>query len=93
MIVYTLYIQEEASLHTKIQKWGNSLGLRIPKTIALEARVQEGSTVDLSLRDGELVIRPSEQPTYTLDELLEGVSKRNLHSEVESGRATGEEVW
>ncbi len=85
--------EKEAHLYTRIRKWGNSLGLRIPKSLALDARVKEGSAVEISLRDGELIIRPSEQPTYTLEGLLGGVSKRNLHSEIDTGEATGDEVW
>lgn len=80
-------------MQTKIQKWGNSLGLRIPKTFAAEAQVEEGSTVDLSLEDGNLVIRPTKRKRYQLAELLEGVEASNLHAEVETGKPVGREVW
>jgi antitoxin MazE len=46
-------------MQTKIQKWGNSLGLRIPRSFAAEAQVEEGATVDLSVEDGRLLVRPS----------------------------------
>ena len=76
-------------MKTKVVKWGNSLGLRIPKSFAEEVNVIEGSTVDLSLEDGRLVIRPTDQPKYPLDELLAGITESNLHSEVEIGSPSG----
>lgn len=50
--IFNVYPIAEAVMQTKIQKWGNSLGLRIPRTLAAEARVVEGSTVDLSVEGG-----------------------------------------
>ena len=50
---------------TQIAKWGNSLGLRLPKSVALEAQVDEGDTVDVSVKNGAIVIQPS-RPAYSL---------------------------
>jgi antitoxin MazE len=86
-------IQPEVSVQTKIQKWGNSLGLRIPRTVAAEARVAEGSTVELSVAGGRLLVRPLRVRKYTLSELLKKVTRRNLHSEVATGAPAGREVW
>ncbi len=80
-------------MQTRIQKWGNSLGLRIPKSFAEEAGVEAGSEVDLSLEDGELVIRPKRAPKYDLRMLLRRVTAENVHTEVESGQPVGREVW
>jgi antitoxin MazE len=78
---------------TKVQKWGNSLGLRIPKSFASEAQVEAGSTVDLSVKDGGLVVRPVSRPQYALSELLRKVTSRNLHEEVVTGKPVGREAW
>jgi antitoxin MazE len=80
-------------MQTKIQKWGNSLGLRIPRSFAAEAQVEEGTTVDLSVEDGRLLIRPLRVRRYFLTGLLRKVSRRNLHREVPTGRAVGHEAW
>ena len=80
-------------MKTKVVKWGNSLGLRIPKSFAEEVKVTEGSTVDLSMEDGRLVIRLATQLEYSLEELLGGITETNLHSEVESGEPVGGEEW
>jgi antitoxin MazE len=77
---------------TRIQKWGNSLGLRIPKFQAEEVGVEPGSTVDISTRDGEIVVRPVSRRQYTLESLLRKVTRKNLHEEVDWGEPTGREA-
>ena len=78
---------------TKVQKWGNSLGMRIPKSFAEEVAVREGSLVDLSIADGALVIRPVTATCYELDALLDGVTSENLHGEIPTGEPRGRESW
>ena len=78
---------------TKVQKWGNSLGLRIPKSFAKEASVEEGSTVDLSVSQGQLVVRPVQPRKYELRDLLAQVTQDNLHGEVRTGPPRGREIW
>jgi antitoxin MazE len=73
--------------------WGNSLGLRIPKSFAAEVNVEAGSTVDIRVENGDLVIRPLRRRQYVLSELLEGVNSRNLHEEVSTGDPVGRESW
>lgn len=80
-------------MQTKIQKWGNSLGLRIPKAFAEEAGVQAGSQVELSVENGVLTMRPSRRKKYRLQELLRRVTAKNLHDEVDTGTPVGREVW
>jgi len=80
-------------MQTKVQKWGNSLGLRIPKSFAQEAGVEAGSEVDLSVENGDLIVRPVRVPRYRLKDLLQGVTRKNIHEEVEFGDPVGREVW
>lgn len=80
-------------MQTKIQKWGNSLGLRIPKSFAAEVKVEAGSTVDLSVIDGELVVKPIRRRKYELRDLLKAINSRNIHREVETGDPVGREAW
>lgn len=79
-------------MQTKIQRWGNSLGVRIPRSFAAEARVEAGSIVDISLEEGTLLIRPLRR-RYSLRELLKKVTARNLHGEVDTGAPVGRESW
>jgi len=76
-----------------VQKWGNSLALRIPKALATEIGLQRNSPVEVSLVDGQLVIVPVVEPVFTLEHLLAQVTEDNLHGEIETGPAVGKEVW
>ncbi|MGH9940992.1 MAG: AbrB/MazE/SpoVT family DNA-binding domain-containing protein [Pyrinomonadaceae bacterium] len=80
-------------MKVQIQKWGNSLALRIPKSFAVESGVEQGSVVEVTLDEGRIVVEPVAVPEFTLAELLAGVTKRNVHTEVDTGEATGKEVW
>jgi len=78
---------------TKVQRWGNSLALRIPKVFALDAQLENDSFVEISLVDGQIIVKPVSAPTWSLEELLAGVNKNNIHHEVDTGFAVGNEVW
>ena len=80
-------------MKARIQKWGNSLALRIPKAFATDAKLEQDSLVEVSLIKGNLVIVPVLEETYTLDQLLEGITKKNIHREVDTGSPMGNEVW
>jgi antitoxin MazE len=80
-------------MRTKVQKWGNSLALRIPKSFALESALEPDTEVDLTLVEGKLVITPVTQPSYSLEQLLEGVTKENTHAEIDTGQSVGNEAW
>lgn len=77
----------------KILKWGNSLGLRIPKSFAKQAGIGEGSSVDISLDGDQLIIRPVRPVRYRLSEILSRVCEDNIHEEISTGEAEGGEVW
>ena len=78
---------------TKVQKWGNSLALRIPKAFAVDAQLENDSFVEISIVKGKIIVTPVPAPSWTLDELLAGITKNNLHNEVDTGFAVGNEVW
>ncbi len=80
-------------MKARVQKWGNSLAVRIPKSFAIEARLTENTPIELSLVDGKVIVQPIAQPQPTLDELLRGVTDENLHDEWDTGPAVGKEVW
>jgi len=80
-------------MRTKVVKWGNSLGLRIPKSFAEEVKVSEGVEVDLSLEDGHLVIRVVPRDRLNLKDLLAGITDDNLHGEIDTGNPVGGENW
>jgi antitoxin MazE len=83
----------EISMKTRVQKWGNSLALRIPKSFADEAGLRNESSVELSLADGRLLITPVAESKLVLEHLLAKVTEENLHHEVDTGPAMGNETW
>ena len=72
-------------MQISIQKWGNSLALRIPQVMAKEARLKQGGKADLRLTGGKLVIMPLARKGWTLKTLLGGITKQNLHGETAAG--------
>ena len=80
-------------METRVQKWGNSLALRIPKPFALELGLEADSPVEIALADGRLVVTPLARPAPSLEQLLARVTDANMHREVDSGPAVGSEAW
>lgn len=89
-LVYTLDILR--LMVTKVRKWGNSLGVRLPKSAAEEVRVSDGSPVDVRVRNGEIIVRPMRKARFRLRELLAAVRPGNIHSEIDAGAARGREL-
>ena len=74
-----------------VQKWGNSLGLRLPKNVAGELHIKDGSSVELLVEDGKIILLPEKKST--LREKLKHITEENIHSEVDTGKSVGNEVW
>lgn len=77
---------------TKVQKWGNSLGLRLPKSAAQEVHVSNGSQVDVRVKNGEIVVRPVKRALYRLREMLAAIKPGNIHAEIDAGGPRGREL-
>lgn len=77
-------------MQSRVQKWGNSLGLRIPKTIAQQAGLSEGTTVNFSVRGNSIVINPQQ---YSLETMLSQITPDNVHKEIDTGYIVGREIW
>jgi antitoxin MazE len=74
-----------------VRKWGNSLGIRIPVTMAKDVSLKDGSSVEIEEKDGQIVIRPKNK--YELKDLISKISIENLHEEIESSGPVGNEIW
>ena len=80
-------------MQTRVQKWGNSLGVRIPRGLADEVGLGAGTEVSLTAKDGELVLRPSLPSRLRLADLLAGITPDNIHASVDTGDAVGSEAF
>ncbi|MFA6505499.1 MAG: AbrB/MazE/SpoVT family DNA-binding domain-containing protein [Treponemataceae bacterium] len=77
-------------MQTVVQKWGNSLGIRIPSLYVKEFDLKNGNSVEIIEEDGRIVIVP---PKKTLEEMLSRVTIENMHDPMETGVSVGKEEW
>ncbi|MDO8490785.1 MAG: AbrB/MazE/SpoVT family DNA-binding domain-containing protein [Dehalococcoidia bacterium] len=80
-------------MKTRVAKWGNSLALRIPKSVAREVSLDRDAPVEVLVEDGRLVVVPLTGARVTLESMLKRVTEDNIHHEVDTGSATGRETW
>jgi len=80
-------------MKTRIQRWGNSLAIRIPRAYVADSHLEENMTVEITQEDGHLVITPQPARRWSLAALLAGVTPDNIHREVETGPSVGNEEW
>jgi antitoxin MazE len=79
-------------LRARIARWGNSLGVRIPKAVAKEVGLDEGTNVEVRVSGRNLVLAPAHRE-YNLKELVAGITPRNRHQETDWGAPIGNESW
>ena len=77
-------------MRTVVQKWGNSLGIRIPAVFSRELNLTHGSSVEILEEKGKIVILPKKK---TLDDLLSLVTDENIHVSIDTGNPVGKEEW
>jgi antitoxin MazE len=80
-------------METTIQKWGNSLGVRLPKNVTESQSLKAGSIVRITTNKTGIAITVQKKPAPTLSSLLKGISPKNKHAEVDWGKALGGEIW
>ncbi len=79
-------------MRARIARWGNSLALRLPKTLIAELGFSEDSVVEFTVVDGQLLVRSAAQ-VPTLEQLVAGITPENRHQEMDWGPAQGAEFW
>lgn len=78
-------------MQSRVSKWGNSLGIRIPRSVAVMAGITEGVCIDLRVEKDEIVIRKTRK--YNLNEMLLQMTPENVHAETQTGTPLGSELW
>lgn len=78
---------------TKVQKWGNSLAVRLPKHIARALSFKAGTAVSIKQERRRIVIVPKNEHEPTLEELVAQITPENRHEEIDWGPPVGKEVW
>lgn len=80
-------------MKTKVQKWGNSLAVRLPCSIVRQAGIKPGDSLEIQVSNGCVILIPATAPEYCLDDLLKKVTKKNIYCEIDWGKPRGKEVW
>jgi len=80
-------------MRATIQKWGNSLALRIPKVFSKELGIEEATSVEMRVDNSALIVKPKKTKKIALKELLAMVNEKNCHEAIETGSAVGKEFW
>jgi antitoxin MazE len=80
-------------METTVQKWGNSLAVRLSKHVVEESNIKAGSRVGVEVDDGKIVLEVRGKKQYSLRKLLAKVTRKNAHGEFDLGRAEGKEIW
>jgi antitoxin MazE len=80
-------------MRVSVKKWGNSAAVRIPAAVLEATQVQLDQEVDIREEAGRIVIEPVREKSYKLDDLLKGITKDNIHEEIDFGVPEGKEVW
>ncbi|MFO8240397.1 MAG: AbrB/MazE/SpoVT family DNA-binding domain-containing protein [Dissulfuribacterales bacterium] len=79
----------------KIQKWGNSQGLRITKALLSDAQINVGDEVNIAVKDGAIIVTPAQRTRkrYNLKDLVAKIPKGYQAKETDWGKPAGKEVW
>lgn len=80
-------------MSTTVQKWGNSLGIRIPKIYAKKVNIKQGDLVDIEADSEKLVIKPDRRKRLDLKDLVSKINEENIHNEADFGDRAGREIW
>ena len=80
-------------MKTTAQKWGNSLAIRVPKSVALQVGLKEQDDLEIEVQDGNVVLKPYVRRVYRLEDLVKQITLKNVHGEVETGTSVGREIW
>lgn len=80
-------------METRVQKWGNSLAVRLSTHVVRESNIQEGTYVGIDVDEGKIILEVKGKKRYSLRQLLAKVTRKNIHGEFESGPPVGKEIW
>ena len=80
-------------MKTTAQKWGNSLAIRVPKSVAMQIGLKAQDDLDLEIHEGNIVLRPHLRRVYRLQDLVKQITPENVHDEIDTGIPVGREIW
>ena len=79
-------------MKTTAQKWGNSLAIRVPKSVALQVGLKAQDDLEIEVQDGNVVLKPHLRRVYRLEDLVKQINQKNVHGEIDTGIPVGREI-
>ena len=79
-------------MKTTAQKWGNSLAIRVPKSVALQVGLKAQDDLEIEVQDGNVVLKPHLRRVYRLEDLVKQINPKNVHGEIDTGIPVGREI-
>lgn len=79
-------------MKTTAQKWGNSLAIRVPKSVAMQVGLKAHDDLDIVVHEGNVVLKPHLRRVYRLEDLVKRITAKNVHDELDFGGPVGREV-
>lgn len=80
-------------MKTTAKKWGNSLAIRVPKSVAVQVGLKAQDDLEIEVHDGNVVLKPHLRRTYRLEDLVKRITPKNVHGEIDTGIPVGREIW
>ena len=80
-------------MKTTVQKWGNSLAIRVPKSIATQVGLKAQDDLEIEVQDGNVVLKPQVRRVCRLDDLVKRITSKNVHGEIDTDSPIGREIW
>ena len=80
-------------MKTTAQKWGNSLAIRVPKSVASQVGLKPKDNLEIDVQEGNVVLRPHLRRVYRLEDLVKRITPKNVHDEIDTGGPSGREAW
>ena len=80
-------------MKTTAQKWGNSLAIRVPKSVAVQVGLKAHDDLEIEVQDGNVVLKPHLRRVYRLGDLVKQITSKNVHGELDTGIPVGRELW
>ncbi|NLJ39748.1 MAG: AbrB/MazE/SpoVT family DNA-binding domain-containing protein [Candidatus Atribacteria bacterium] len=77
----------------RIQKWGNSLAIRIPKPLAAQVGFKNQTPVTIEVSEGSIVVSPQSEANMQLSQMVDKINQHNIHNEIDFGIKQGRESW
>lgn len=91
--MYILYVVGDDYVEIKLQKWGNSLGIRIPSNILKSLNLKTNDIVDIKEEDDKIIITKLEKKSFSLKQRIKEYEGKNLSKDFEWDNPQGREIW